>query len=257
MITKKLRKSNDRFGKDTILIHGQYGVGKTLLAAEFEKPYFIMFENNEAYRDKLHYDNISNWAELKENILEFMRGDHEFKTLVLDGIDLLYECAKQQYINEYNTIHTDRHVDVLTDIPYAKGYDAVDAMIRELLNPVDMDSRYSLVLVAHTEEKEITSFSGETFTKLCPQLPKRARIYFCRLAQNIFYFYYYKEDRYLNICGNDFIDAKNRGNGHFLTTSGEQVKNVPMPKNPKNAYRYLLAAYYNKLSNTYANIGIS
>ncbi len=192
-MTKKLRKNKARFGESTTLYHGDFGTGKTLLAAQYPTPYFIMCENNDAYKDILYHDNVTEWSNPeKENgiielIQDFLNGDHDRKTLVIDNIDAFYDMAKTSFISEHNkTLKSDKQQAIsLTDIPYGKGYDAVDNMVKIVLNAVDMDSRFNLVLISHTEVQEIETFSGDTFSKLCPQLPgKRPRKYFFTLAQN-------------------------------------------------------------------------
>lgn len=257
-ITKTLRKNTSRFGVSTTLLHGEYGVGKTLLAAQYEKPYFLMFENNDVYEDIIYFDNISNWVDCVAKIQEFLNGDHDFKTLVLDNIDIFYNLAKQHFINDFNeNIKEKDKPDIisLSDIGFAKGYDAVDDMIKIVLNPVDMDSNFNFILIAHTEAHDVETFSGETFCKLIPELPgKRPKKYFFTLAQNIFYYYFSGKDRYLKIVGDDFVLAKNKGNKHFLTDKGEQIINIPMKNNPETAFKYLNAAYNNKLKNTYKQI---
>lgn len=255
-ITKTLRKKEPGFGKETTLIHGEYGTGKTLLSAQFNKPYFFMFENNDSYKDKIYHDNITSWDQFEELAKDFIENDHEFKTVVLDGLFNLYDMAKIHFIDTYNAnlTGTQTAISSLTDIPYGKAHSAVDDMIKRVVNPLANDPRFLLIMISHTEEAEIKMLSGDAYHKLSPQLPKRARNYFCTLAQNIYYYHYVKSERYLMITGDESVQAKNRGNGNFCTKTGENVVNIPMPESPEKAYKYLVAAYNNKLSNSYKNI---
>ena len=256
-MTKTLRKTNRGFHSETTLIHGCVGVGKTLLAAQFPKAYFLSLENNNSYADLIHFDNAGTWQEAIEILDEFKEGKHDFKTIVIDGIDVFYNLCVRYYIEEYNKNISkgEKEISSLSDVGFAKAYDAVDKLISAALNPLDLDENYNLVLLAHTDEREITTLGGDTFVKLVPQVPgKRPLAYFQRLAQNIFYYYFVGDKRFLKIIGDDFVVAKNRGNGKFCTPENEPIVNVPMKDSPEDAYKYLIAAYNNKLKNSFKTI---
>jgi len=256
-ITKGLRKNVSRFGATTTIIHGEYGVGKTLLAAQYPKPYFLMCENNDAYSHKLYHDNVTTWAECVEKTLDFIKGDHDFTTFVIDGLDSFYNLAAEQYVKEYNENLTGdkKALTVITD-NFGKECIPLNNIITDLLRNIDMNPKYNLVLLAHSEERPIKTFTGDTYDKIVPQLPnKKSREYFFKLAQEIYYYFYVGDERYLKIIGDDLILAKNRGgNEHFRTANNNPIVNIPMPESPEKAYKYLIAAYNNKLKSDYKNI---
>ena len=257
MISTTLRKTQPTFGDSPILLHGDYGVGKTLLASQFEKTYFLMCEPNDDYANILYHDNCSNWIKCVEKIHSFLNDDHDFKTIIIDNVNNFFEYATQYFIKEHNKNlkSTQTPVVNLSDIGYAKGYDAVDNLIKIVLNPLIMSNKFNVHFITHSEEKEITTLTGETFHKIIPLLPgKRSRKYLLSLTPNIFYYHYVNKQRYIQITGSDFVMAKNRGLNHFLTTSGEPIINVPSGKSPQDAYKYLIAAYNNKLKNSYKDI---
>ena len=257
MITTTLRKTEPTFGDSPILLHGDYGVGKTLLASQFDKPYFLMCEPNDDYANILYHDNCSNWNDCVEKIHSFLNDNHDFKTIVIDNMNNFFEFAVQAFINDFNANLKKNQAPIinLSDIGYAKGYDAVDNLIKIVLNPLIMNNKFNKIFISHSEEREITTLTGEVFHTIIPLLPsKRARKYLFSLVPNIFYYHYFNNQRYIQITGNDFVMAKNRGLNHFLTTSGETIINVPAGKSPQEAYKYLLAAYNNKLKNSYKDI---
>jgi len=257
-MTKNLRKINKQFGAVTTLYHGEYGVGKTTLASQYPKAYFIMCENNNIYGDKLYMDNAGSWENCMSLIQEFREGNHDRLTLIIDNAAEFYSLAVAYFLEKFNSTLKSNEAPAisLTDarLGFGKGYDAVDILIKTALNPLDMHEKFNLVIIAHTETREIENLDGK-FCKLCPLLPgKRARKYFFTIARDIYYYYYSKGKRYLNIVGNDFVMAKNSGNGHFKTTEGKNVINIPMGDSAENAFKYLQAAYNNQLKSTYDHI---
>ena len=74
------------------------------------------------------------------------------------------------------------------------------------------------------------------------------------IVVNIFYYYFVGDKRFLKIIGDDFVVAKNRGNGKFCTPENEPIVNVPMKDSPEDAYKYLIAAYNNKLKKSFKTI---
>ena len=258
-MTKTLRKSIPSFYSSCTMIHGEYGAGKTLLASQFPKPYFLMFENNNAYNDRLHMDTPKSWEDVQTLVAEFVKGDHDFKTLVIDNVENFYSMAMNYQIDEINktrTKATDTKIKSLTDMnDFGVSYKTLLDSIKLILNAIDMSEKYNLVLVTHTVVKEEKTFSGDTFHKYVPELPSgKANEYFKSLAQNIFYCFHFKSQRFIKIIGDDLIMAKAKGDKKFLTTEGEHVINIPMGKNEQEAYKYLTLAYNNKFKRTFKNI---
>ena len=254
-LTKKLRTNKSKFGESTTLIHGQYGCGKTLLSAQYPKPYFLMFENNNDYQNILHHDNITSWNQCAEIVQELLDGGHDFKTIVFDNIDRFCDIACQHYIKEYNAANPKKKINSLLDIGYGKAHETVENMIKIVLNPLVMDNRFGIIFISHTETRSIETFSGDTYDKLCPEIGfKRMRKYFFSEPANIFYYYFHDKVRYLKIVGDDTVMAKHRGIGHFMTKKGEAVINIPMKNSPQEAFKYLKGAYNNQLTNTYSHI---
>lgn len=257
MITTTLRTETPKFGSSPILIHGDYGIGKTLLAAQFEKPYFIMCEKNDDYADKLYYDNATSWQKIVEIINYLVNNQHDFKTIIIDNMNNFCDFASNYLIETTNSDSkkNDKPILTLSDFGYGKGYEMVVNIIKQNLNPLLMQSNLNLICITHSEERQIDTLTGDSFIKIIPLLPnKKVRQYIFSEMPNIFYYHYVKQQRFIQIVGNDFIMAKNRSNGHYLTTSGEPIVNVPAGNSPEEAYKYLQAAYYNKLKNSYKDI---
>lgn len=256
-ITKTKHIPPSGLGKFPILLYGESGTGKTTLALQFEKPYFLCCEANNEY--EMYRDNVTDFSQIIEKLNDFNSGNHDFKTLVIENVYIFWRMAEEYVLNEYNNSADKKQKKCLTlsDIPFAKGFTVVDALINSVLLPLITNGIYNLIFITHTEVEQFTNLSQETFNKFVPRVKgKRAKEFFDSQMSNVFYYFSYKDKRYLRIVGDDFVEAKNRGKNYFKTTKGEQIINIPMGNNEEEAYKYLQAAYNNKLQNTYKNIGV-
>ena len=257
MITTTLRKTEPTFGDSPILLHGDYGVGKTLLASQFDKPYFLMCEPNDDYANILYHDNCSNWNDCVEKIHSFLNDNHDFKTIIIDNLHNFISFAGQDFIENFNKNLNKKENPIisLSDVGFKKGYDAVMNNVKIVLNPLVMAKNFNFIAITHSELRETKSLTGDVYYKIFPLLPhKPARECLLAMFPNIFYYYFVQKNRYLQIVPDEKTVAKNRGLNHFLTINGETIINVPAGKSPQEAYKYLLAAYNNKLKNSYKDI---
>jgi hypothetical protein len=254
-MSKKAHIPIHNLNRYPLLLHGDWGTGKTTFAGQFENPYFLMFEKNDEY--SFHLNNVLNWDHCVELINEFMLGDHDRKTIIFDNIEKFYTMASEKFMNDWNSrLDKDKKPIInLAGAGYTNGYDAVERMLNIVVNPLIMSDKYNVIFIAHSESKPFETLSGDVFQKLTPRLPnKRARSFFLTAVSNIFYHYYVKDNLYIRIVANDFIVAKNRGEGHFRTTKGEQVINIPCGKHETQTYKYVQGAYFNKLKNSFKDI---
>ena len=82
----------------TCLIYGRSGSGKTTLAASFPKKILVLDikdRGTDSIRDVQGIDvmNIENWTDFEAIYWALSKGDHEYKTVVLDTISGLQELA--------------------------------------------------------------------------------------------------------------------------------------------------------------------
>jgi len=109
-----------------------------------------------------------------------------------------------------------------------------------------------LVVLAHEKEKEIETRSGRKFVKMCPNFSKGADEFFTSQIDNVFYYLYEKNQRWLQIEGDEYITAGHRIRNHFLTSSGERVFKVPMGNSEEEAFMNLMTAFNNEQECSYA-----
>ncbi len=72
-----------------ILIHGVAGVGKSTLAADAERPVFLMTEDGLGKLQVPHFPLATSYAEVVEALDALLNEYHDFGTVVVDSVDWL------------------------------------------------------------------------------------------------------------------------------------------------------------------------
>lgn len=157
-------------------IYGQPFIGKSYLANEFPDALFLNTDGNIkfidspfiAVKDDIKVEGrIKNkvfaWDTFTEAVDEIIAGNHEFKTIVVDLLDDVYESARLKVYDKLGIEH--EH-----DAGYGKGYDMVKTeflpQIRKLTN-----SKYNVILISHEVTSEFIKKSGDKISTVSTPLP--------------------------------------------------------------------------------------
>lgn len=224
------------------LIYGAKKIGKTTLLSKFPKAYAFMFEPNDSY--ELYKSDITNWADFKELVPQFLSGQHKFESCWIDNGRNAYELAQNFVCRKAGVEHPSEMNDY--GQTWAKIYSELSLPVRQL-----MQSRFGFSVTCHEIEKEIETRTGRTFIQVVPDLSSAATRLFCGEIYNIFYYHYDGSDRFLQIVGDDYVMAGNRMKGHFLTTKGERVARIPMGNSEEEAFENLIKAYNNEQADAF------
>lgn len=141
-----------------LFVYGAPGVGKTLTSLAFPKPYYIDTEsggNKLAYRKILKesggsYLAANDYDQIIGQIRALMSEKHDYKTLIIDPITVLYHDLIANY---EKTIGTD----------YGKSYQAANKDIRRLSNLLmKLDMNVVVTAYAKPEYKTEKASNGKT-----------------------------------------------------------------------------------------------
>lgn len=144
--------------RKTVGIYGRGGIGKSTLASFFEGAFFAATESGighlsvpncivthySAPLTKKHGNLVGGFKELCN---EFLKGDHPYKTLVIDTFDNLCKICTEWQCNELG----------IPDIGSYKKFGAYHLVTAELSRVIKIlsDSPYGLVLISHVTQEEI------------------------------------------------------------------------------------------------------
>lgn len=239
----------DSLDKGAYIIYGERGIGKSTLAnAIFHgEALFEMFETD---RDLHVYSrDVQRWDTFVKDVDLFLAGKTPVKYtgIVADNGAVGYDCAMEYACKMHGFDHPGGMNDY--GASWAKVKKEFVAPFRKLLT-----SRNGLVVVCHELEKEIETKAGRKFVRIRPDWSKQADDFLSSFVENIFYYHYIGDQRWLQIVGNELITAKVKSTNHFFTPDGERIIRIPMGNTVDEAYENLLAAFNNEQENTFAKI---
>jgi hypothetical protein len=162
--TKKTKPSTDPMTY-SILLYGQAKVGKSTFASQAENAVFLATEPGLNALSVFKVD-INNWAEMLQACRDLAKGEHEFKTVVIDTIDNAYDYCLEHVCRELKIAHP-------ADADYGKGWAAVNNEFKRVLTKLAA-LPYGLLLISHSQVQEIKARTG-SYDRVIPTLSKGPR----------------------------------------------------------------------------------
>lgn len=226
-----------------IMIHGAKGIGKTSLAARFNKSFTCQFEPGGKLL-RTYQRPCPEWIYFKSYVQMLEKEPEKYKTLVIDTGSLAYERCMRYVCEVENMSHP-------SDEKWGKGWDFVKKEFSDQLIRV-MSLGMGTVTIVHSIEKDIETKSGNTYTRIVPQLTGQAESYFAGPIDICGYYHYVGTERWLQIRGDDFVEAKCRAEENFIALDGNPVYMIPMGTSPDESYENFVSAFNNEQSLSYA-----
>jgi hypothetical protein len=155
-----------------ILIHGQEGVGKTTLAAQFPNPVFLQTEDGCPTGLSIStFGLLANFSDLRSALTMLASEEHEFRTVVIDALDALEGLI-------WRDVCTQQGWASIESPGYGKGYIVVDQWWLDVLAGLEHLRRQrgmTIVLLAHSAIETINDPRAANYTSYQLRLHKRAR----------------------------------------------------------------------------------
>ena len=150
-------------------IYGGPKTGKTTIACSFSKPLLLAFEAGYNLIDGIKAVNVTTWVDMKNYAKQLKKDEVRamYDTLIIDTVGLMWGLCEK-------FIKTQKDIEDLTDLAYGKGYRAVKDEFQDIINALGQMG-YTLVFIAHAENKEYQDSLGVTHKGITPALDKRPK----------------------------------------------------------------------------------
>ena len=152
-------------GKQTILLYGSPKLGKSSFASKAPGSLFFECEPGLNHLEVFKVPTYS-WEAFLEACKLVAKGDHNFKTIVIDTIDNAFKMCSDYVCTKHG-------IEYEGDMGHGKGWALVKNEWHRVLTRL-ASLPYGLIMISHAIDKTIETRTGE-YTKTTPSLPYRAR----------------------------------------------------------------------------------
>lgn len=179
--------SSKKFSPQKVVVYGVPGVGKTTFAASWPNPVLVRAEDGAGALDIPTFPNlVQSLDDLRMAILALLKGEHGFKTLVLDSLDWIEPvlwrelCAREGKEN-------------IEEFGYGKGYIMLDAIwkgVQAGLDRLREKKGMHIVTIAHSVMQTFDPPDTDPWTRYNIKLNKRAAALWTEWAEMLLFMNY-------------------------------------------------------------------
>lgn len=149
----------------SILLYGNSKLGKTTWASQAPDAIFLATEPG-LNALEVYQQPIRSWPEFLDACAELAKGEHPFKTIVIDTIDILYRLCADHICQKRGLEHE-------SDGAHGKIYGLVKNEIYRVLTKL-AHLPYGLILISHSQDRNLETRTG-TVTRTVPTLSESFR----------------------------------------------------------------------------------
>lgn len=226
----------DDLGQATILLTGEKKIGKTSLANQFGNNLVLSFEVG--YKGlRIRKEDVPDWDTARA-VVKSLRKDKFYTTVTIDTADKSFKRCEEWSNKRLGISHA-------SEEEWGKGWAAIRNEYERWIDSITHTGK-GLILISHTQEKEVKKRNGESYARVTATLPRQGREILEGLVDIWCYFQYDGDRRILTIIGDDHVSAGHRFSERFRTPDGRAIRHIEMGRNPEQGYRNFLKAWQNK-----------
>lgn len=145
-------------------LYGEPGVGKSVFASKWPKPFFITTDGNYEWLEDFgakpeDHIQVYSWSEAKK-VFEQLKDDTKYETIVVDLTEDLFKWCEAEYCEKAK-------IDHVSDVGYGKGYDiSRNQFFIEICKLFNIDKH--ILLLMHGITLEVKDRRGVAHTKYVP-----------------------------------------------------------------------------------------
>lgn len=165
MITLPTQKSKPQFSMSNLsmLLYGAPKIGKSTFCSRAEDALFIATEPGLNHLETYNV-RVNSWREFLEAMALIAKGNHPFKTIVIDTVDKLCDFCEQELCVQNNVVS-------LSDFAFGKGYALYKTEMSRVFQKI-FALNMGVILTSHTQLTEVDTPQGR-ITRWTPTFPKR------------------------------------------------------------------------------------
>jgi hypothetical protein len=149
----------------SVLLYGPSKVGKSTFSSQADGALFLATEPGLNALDVFEV-SVTSWELFLSACAEIEAENHPFKTIIVDTVDNLYRLIVDHVRAKLGIAHE-------SDLGFGKAYGLINGEFHRVLSKLAF-MPYGLILVSHSEERELNTRTGRT-TRFVPSLPDKAR----------------------------------------------------------------------------------
>jgi len=161
----------------SILLYGPSKIGKSTFASQAPDAIFLATEPG-LNALEVYQHPIGSWAEFLDACAELAKGEHRYKTVVIDTIDVLYRLCADHICQK-------RGIEHESDGSHGKVYGLIKNEIYRVLAKL-AHLPYGLILISHSQDRDLETRTG-TVTRTVPTLSESFRQIVIGLVDLILY----------------------------------------------------------------------
>lgn len=165
MITLPTQKSKPQFSMSNLsmLLYGAPKIGKSTFCSRAEDALFIATEPGLNHLETYNV-RVNSWREFLEAMALIAKGNHPFKTIVIDTVDKLCDFCEQELCAQNNVVS-------LSDFAFGKGYALYKTEMSRVFQKI-FALNMGVILTSHTQLTDVDTPQGR-ITRWTPTFPKR------------------------------------------------------------------------------------
>lgn len=230
---------SDELSDYSMLIYGAKKIGKTSLAAEFPDALFLATEpGTKALR--VYSVDVEDWKDFEACMDELDEAGDQYRTVVVDTVDLMYEMVFQHICKKKIIDHPQDEND------YGRTWKDIRLLFRKAIGRL-LKSPRGTIFISHDTEVDMDGPEGK-YQRTQPTMARQAMEEVEGVVDVIAYYGYVGDERVLRVRGTQNLMAGSRLREHFNTKGGPPVVEVSMGDSPQEGYENFIKAFDNKLT---------
>ena len=193
---------NQSLSDYSILLFGEKKIGKTSLASQFPDALMLFFEPGGKSLN-CYQLAVNDWDSFLQIIELIKQGNHSYKTIVIDTIDIAYKCCFAYTCEQLNINHPQDEKD------FGKSWGLIrDEFNRAIVALLALD--IGCIFISHSEERELKTRTGLKYNRIVPSMGNQAAKIMTGIVDCLFYYEFNGKDRQLVVEGDELVSAGTR-----------------------------------------------